>query len=298
MSAALLVPCYNAVRFLPRLRAQVDRLSPAFDEVLLADDSSQDDTAAVAASLGFTILRLPKNLGPGGARNALARMARSDWLHFHDVDDELAPDYLARVLPAAGAEIAAVLHYTDFIAEDDRSLLIRWRFSPAELASDPARVLLLNPLPTMSSFLRREVFLNLGGFNERLRCFEDGDLHYRLARSGARLAVVPEVLEWSLRRNDGAGSNQHYCFRCRLEFLESYTPDTSLHPALAFEAERAATMLSRFNDRVGARRAIALAERLGRRVPHTRHPLLRLVRPLLPALWLLRWQDRFRHTRH
>src|SRR5262245_11965173 len=101
MRTALLVPCYNAARFLPRLREQVDRLAPAFDEVLLADDASTDNTASLAESFGFRVMRLPANLGPGGARNVLAGATNADWLHFHDVDDELAPDYLARVQPLA-----------------------------------------------------------------------------------------------------------------------------------------------------------------------------------------------------
>ena len=294
--SALLIPCFNAARFLPRLRAQVDRLNPAFDEVLLADDASTDDTAALAEALNFRVLRLPTNLGPGGARNALARLATADWIHFHDVDDELAPDYLDRVRPAATTGCDAVFHFTDFIDEQTRALIIRWQFDPAALLASPAASLLLHPLPTMSSFLRRRAFLDLGGFNEQHRCFEDGDFHFRLAAGGARLRAIPEVLEWSLRHDAGAGSNQHYCFKCRLAFLETYAERESavLFPVIALEAERAAVMLLRCGDTRNARRAIALAARLGRRLPASAHPLLRWLRPLLPATTLLRWQDKWR----
>lgn len=295
-TAALLVPCYNAVRFLPRLRAQVDRLVPAFDEVLLADDCSRDATATEAEALGFKILRLPKNLGPGGARNALARAVSTDWIHFHDVDDEIAPDYLTQVTPAATPDSDIVLHFVDFIDEQTRAPVIRWSFDPAALATDPAVALLLGPLPTMSSFIRRSTFLAAGGFDEELRCFEDGDLHFRLAAGGARLAAVPAVLEWSLRHGDGAGSNQLYCFQCRLQFLENYaaTQPARMHPHIAAEAERTATMLLRLDDAEHAGQAVALAGRLGRRVPTTGNPVLHLLRSVLPATTLLRWQDHWR----
>lgn len=292
---ALLVPCYNASRFLPRLRAQVDRLEPAFDEVLLVDDASRDDTAAQAEALGFRILRLPHNLGPGGARNVLAHASTAAWIHFHDVDDELAPDYLSRVRPAsAGAD--AVFHTVDFIRESDRAPIIRWQLSGDALARDPARTLLCSPLPTMASFLRRDLFLHLGGFDEEHRCFEDGDLHFRIAASGARLAWVPEVLEWSLRHDHGAGANQHYCFRCRLAFLERYalSQPASLHGAIAEQAERAAVMLLRHGDKPAARQAIALAARLGRTLPVTANPFLKLAAAFLPATTTLRLQDRMR----
>lgn len=295
MTSALLIPCYNAERFLPRLREQVDRLRPAFDEVLLVDDASSDRTADIAESLGFRIHRLSHNVGPGGARNALARLATAEWIHFHDVDDELAPDYLARVQPAC-IGIEAVFHAVDFVREDTRRFEIRWQVDPAALAAAPAATLLTSPMPSTSSFLRRDRFLALGGFDEQRRCFEDGDFHFRLAASGARVAVVPDVLEWSLRHDRGAGANQHYCFVCRLEFLEGYAAQqpAHLHAAIAAEAERAAVALLRTNDHANARRAIALARRLGRIVPQSHHPLFRLLKLILPATTALRLQDRWR----
>lgn len=299
MRTALLVPCYNAVRFLPRLREQVDRLSPAFDEVLLADDASKDDTASFAEQMGFRVLRLKSNLGPGGARNALARASKAEWIHFHDVDDELAPDYLARVTPLASPNVDAVFHHVDFINETTRELVIRWQIAPSLLARDPAGCLLRHPMPTPSTLVRRTAFLNAGGFDEIHRCFEDGDFNFRLALSGARFAALPEVLEWSLRRDDGAGANQHYCFSCRLDYLHGYaaTAPARLHPHIAVETERAAAMLLRFGDKPAARRALALCRRLGHRVPATDHPLFRLLRPILPSLTLLRWQDAWRQRR-
>lgn len=294
---ALLVPCYNAVRFLPRLREQVDRLQPAFDEVLLINDASRDATLAEARRLGFTILDLPQNLGPGGARNALASATSAEWIHFHDVDDEIAPDYLARCLPLATGDCDFVLHHTDFIDEESRQLLTRWHVDAAELARDTATALLLHPFPTMSSFLRRSTFLAAGGFHEKRRCFEDGDLHFRLAASGARLAHLPLVLEWSLRHGAGAGANQRYCFQCRLEFLRDYvtTQAPSLRPAIAAEAERTASEALFLGDRATAAAAADLAAQLGRRVPTTHHPLLRLARAFLPRLTVLGWQRRLRH---
>ncbi len=212
MRSALLVPCYNAVRFLPRLRQQVYALHVPFDEVILADDASSDGTADLARSLGFSIITLPENLGPGGARNALAKATSAEWIHFHDVDDEIAPDYLARVGSVGLDDCDAVLHFVDFIDEATRGLIVRWQFTQDALATDPAGTLLQGPMPTMSSFVRRSTFLALGGFNEQYRCFEDGDFHLRLAASGARIAGLPEVLEHSLRHSSGAGSDLRYCF--------------------------------------------------------------------------------------
>lgn len=296
ITTSLLVPCYNAVKYLPRLRTQVDQLMPRFDEVILADDASTDATAEVAKSLGFRVLELSRNKGPGGARNELAREARGEWIHFHDVDDEIVSDYLTRVQPAATEEYGIVLHFIDFLDEQTRELMIRWEFDPEAIKNDPETTLLHGPLPTMSSFIRRSVFDEVGGFNEQLRCFEDGDLHFRIAAHRVKFNSVPEVLAVSLRHNEGVSSNQLYCFRCRLKFLEDYATKvpSRLHHAVAREAGKTATMLLRFGDISSAQRAVKLADQLGLNLPETSNPALRILRRLLPTTTLLRWQDRHR----
>jgi glycosyltransferase involved in cell wall biosynthesis len=297
--SALLVPCYNASEFLPGLASQVQNLQPAFDEVILADDASRDNTADLAEEMGLRVLRLPENLGPGGARNALARASQAEWIHFHDADDELASDYLAQVMPLATSGADIVFHFVDFIKEPTRDLVMRWDFPAEELQARPAARLLAYPMPTVSTFLRRQTFLDAGGFREDIRCFEDGDLNFRLALNGARVAALPRVLEWSLRREGSAGSNLQYCFRCRLKTLEHYASTVPKHllPIVAQQAERCAAELLISHDLNGARRAISLAVRLGRAVPYSDNFLMRHLRNHVPALRLLQLQTWWRSLR-
>jgi glycosyltransferase involved in cell wall biosynthesis len=63
---AAIVPAYNEARNLPRLAEALRGRAPACD-VCVVDDGSTDGTAEVAGSLGWTVLRLPMNLGIGGA---------------------------------------------------------------------------------------------------------------------------------------------------------------------------------------------------------------------------------------
>jgi glycosyltransferase involved in cell wall biosynthesis len=299
IATALLVPCYNAERFILRLKDQVTALKPEFEEILIADDASRDNTAKLAEEMGFHVLRLTKNLGPGGARNALARESQAEWIHFHDVDDELASDYMAQVMPYATSGTDAVFHFVDFINESTRNLIIRWDFPSDELLEDPAARLLAYPMPTMSTFLRRQTFLDAGGFREDIHCFEDGDLHFRLALNGAQIAALPRVLEWSLRREGSAGSNLQYCFRCRLKTLEHYASTVPEHllPIVAQQAERCAAALISYRDLNGARRAISLAVRLGWAVPHSDSLVMRRLRNHVPAVRLLQFQTWWRSLR-
>ena len=79
-------------------------------EVVLVDDSSSDDTAAVARAAGARVLQLGANTGggnPAAARNRGALAAAGDPIVFLDADCTPAPEWLERLLAGhrAGAEV-------------------------------------------------------------------------------------------------------------------------------------------------------------------------------------------------
>src|SRR5687767_11275045 len=91
---AICIPAYNAAEFLPRLLKSVDDQTVKFDEVWVYDDCSGDRTAEVAASHGARVVRGDINRGCASGRNALSERASCDWLHFHDADDALHPNFV------------------------------------------------------------------------------------------------------------------------------------------------------------------------------------------------------------
>lgn len=66
-SCLVIVPVHDEAGGLARL---LESLGEIEHDVLVVDDASNDDSAAIAESLGFDVLRLPFNLGIGGAVQA------------------------------------------------------------------------------------------------------------------------------------------------------------------------------------------------------------------------------------
>lgn len=62
----IIIPAWNESEALPAVLGELAAVIPECD-VLVVDDGSSDDTAAVAERLGATVARLPFNLGIGGA---------------------------------------------------------------------------------------------------------------------------------------------------------------------------------------------------------------------------------------
>lgn len=151
-----------------------------------------------------------------------------------------------------------------------------------------------SPIPTCCSFLRIEQFRAVGGFDSQLRCWEDGDLHTRLAAHGARFAVMDGVLTTAIRHDRGASANHLYCHRCRLEFLKRYEEDhMSIDPAaMADEFVSIGNLLLGEHCYGEALKAFQLDHRARPVQPSSNRTIVRLLMAFLPspmALLLQQW---------
>ena len=94
----IVMPAYNAARTLERIFAQIPE--GCYDEVILVDDFSQDETVAIAERLPVTLLRHTRNKGYGGNQKTCYRAALDAGATYIVM---LHADYQydARVVPAA-----------------------------------------------------------------------------------------------------------------------------------------------------------------------------------------------------
>jgi glycosyltransferase involved in cell wall biosynthesis len=294
-SLALLVPCYNAALYLPRLIATVREQTRPFDEILCYDDGSTDNTVQVARELGLTIIVGDKNHGPAYARNRLAEAARSPWIHFHDADDLLTPRYVEKISPLLNDSVDVAVCQMDWVLETTRELVLAWRYHTDALAADAVAANLANPIGVIACAFRRDLLLKVGGFNQQFRTWEDCDIQVRLAHGGARYRVLNENLVIGLRHERGVSSAQNgdLNFEDRTRLLENYmqTLDLQHRPAIAAAAESHAAWLLAANRRLDlADRDLALCRAAGWRVPSTKNPLVRAARVVLPGRLLLKLQ--------
>jgi len=127
---SVVVPTYNRAHLItPTIRSVLDQ-SFAELELLVVDDGSTDDTAAVVARFPDPRLRyLPvSNRERGAARNLGLQSARGDYVVFLDSDDEFDPRHLETLFKA----ISAQPHPPNFVATKyDYRVGGRRRASPA-----------------------------------------------------------------------------------------------------------------------------------------------------------------------
>jgi len=93
---SVVIPNYNNGATLARALQSVLDQSFAAHEIIVIDDGSTDDSAAVAAAFGTRVRYIRQaNAGVSAARNHGARAASGNWLAFLDADDIYLPERLA-----------------------------------------------------------------------------------------------------------------------------------------------------------------------------------------------------------
>lgn len=296
-SCSLLIPCYNAANYLPRLWKAVQEQTVPFDEIICYDDGSTDSTADVARELGAKVISGHTCCGPAYARNQLAKASKCDWLHFHDADDTFHSNYLERVKSQIRENVDVIVCNADWVDAETQKLLIAWRYKQGELEVEPIKYTVSHPIGIINVLYRKDSFLSVNGFDESMRCWEDADIHVRLAAAGAKFSVVEEVLSISLRHSRGISANQLMCWNCRLQFLKKYAHDLAplALPAILEQLEVASVNLLNLGDKKAAREALRLCQSLGGYPPATRNPVLKMLKVFIPSFWLLQMQQLLRN---
>lgn len=103
---SVVIPTRNRSRLVARAVGSVQRQTYPQLEIIVVDDASNDDTAAVVQSLAdarIRYVRHERNRGGAAARNTGIRAATGDYIAFLDDDDEWEPEKTAAQLPALAA---------------------------------------------------------------------------------------------------------------------------------------------------------------------------------------------------
>jgi len=193
---SVIVPVFNGRRFLAKCLDASQGSSFRRFEVIVVDDASTDESAAIARTRGAHVVSLPVQSGPGAARNVGVRAARGPILFFVDADVVIRPDAMARVVAGLEArpEVAAVFgSYDDSPAEPhfvSQYKNLYHHFTHQQGSEDAATFW------AGCGAIRREVFLASGGFDQARYprpSIEDIELGYRLRRMGHRILLDKQL---------------------------------------------------------------------------------------------------------
>src|SRR5947207_9649472 len=215
----VVVPAWNGERWLPGLFASLAAQTQQPAEVVVVDNGSTDATLAWLAREApqARVLAQGRNTGFAVAANRGLVAARTEFVALLNTDIVLAPDWIEVMAGRLAAEPRCASVACKMVRLDDETILDdcgdvlrrdgvceqrgrgrrddgRWD-APGDVFSACAG----------AALYRREPFVALGGFDERLGSYlEDVDLGLRLRRAGWGCRYEPAVA-----RHWGGGSAEH-----------------------------------------------------------------------------------------
>ena len=237
---SILIPCYQAADTVGRAVDSVLTQTTAPHEVIVCDDGSTDDLQRALAPYAENIVVLHQaNRGVAAARNLGLNYASGEFVAVCDADDVYLPTILAELSALAMTRTDLDILCCDAFIEVDGEILGPGRPDPATFIIDDQRVGILQRdfVPGRSAF-RRDLLLNVGGYDESLECAEDWDCWIRLILGGAIAGMVHMPLARTRLRSDSLTAS-----RVRVLSGQAAVLRKSLARSDLSKAEREAAML-------------------------------------------------------
>jgi glycosyltransferase involved in cell wall biosynthesis len=190
MSAiSVIVPAYNAERYLAEALDSVLGQTQAPEEIIVVNDGSTDGTEDIARSFGRSVCLLSTpHGGAGAARNAGVESAQGEFVSFLDADDLWMPEKLSlqREALRARPNVHMVFGYVRQFISPELDEAVRSRIEcPA--GSMPG-------FHAGTMFIRRTTFQGVGPFNTGLKVGEFIDWYLRAVEAGLQSIMLPDVV--------------------------------------------------------------------------------------------------------
>ena len=190
-------------------------------EIIIVDDCSEDGTKEkveeyiIPDDIKLVYYRLKNNSGPSCARNIGVKLANSKWIAFQDSDDIWNANKLQIMssFMEKNPDAEMYSHFYKALLDDNR--IVNVEIEKMDSYFNELSIRNIIGAPTM--IVKKDIFEELGGFDEKLRALEDWDFALRLSYK-YKIMFVPKVLMTVDLISEGVSSNagNYYDARCRI----------------------------------------------------------------------------------
>jgi len=190
------IPVYNAAATLDECLGSLYRCAHDDFEVIVVSDGSKDDSVEIAKKYPCRIEVLQQNSGPAFARNKGAQIASGDILLFIDADVKVKDDALRlvdktfrkdRSINVAQGVYSGKVKYKNVATQYQQNFyaFYAWHLCDKYVST----------LTTGCFAIRKKIFLDSGGFNEKIKraTAEDEEFGYKLIAAGNKIILLKEL---------------------------------------------------------------------------------------------------------
>ena len=158
-------------------------------EIIVVDNGSNDKTCDIVRSLNNVSLFIHPELNVSGLRNFGAKVANGEILAFVDADCFVDKSWLKNAIPYFSSPRIGIVGSMAEVPPNANSIQKSWNSFRTRNRKDKA----VSWINSMNMIVRRDVFFEFEGFNEKLTTCEDVDFCYRVS-SKYKIISDPKIL--------------------------------------------------------------------------------------------------------
>ncbi|MEC5147374.1 glycosyltransferase [Chitinophaga sp. 212800010-3] len=195
---SVIVPCYNREKYIEQCVMSVIHQTYPNIELVVVDDGSTDKSGQIleelAAKHGFTLVR-QKNMGVCAAlNNGIRGHSTGEYICYLGSDDYWKEDKIEKQVAFLEEHQDLALGFTKTTLVDSKGNM-SWSYpNGEEITCDFYNLLWGNFVPSLTTMMRRDVYVAVGGFDENL-VLEDWDMWLRIAYE-YKYGFLDEVLAY------------------------------------------------------------------------------------------------------
>jgi len=201
MKISVLVTNWNGLSLLKKNLETVIKLSPEADEIIVADDASQDKSCDFVKDLQkkypqLKLIARTKNFGFGHNSNDAVNQAKGDLVVLLNSDILPHPNYIKNTLKHFDNPNVFGVGFAELGHENYARIFWKSGYLQHEPGTDIKKTHISAWVSGGSSIIRKDLFQKLGGFDAVYAPFysEDLDLGYRAWKSGYTLLWEPKSI--------------------------------------------------------------------------------------------------------
>lgn len=233
MKISVILPCYNAARYLGECLDSLLAQTMGDFEALLVDDGSTDDTLSVAQAYAAKDARIrvfhQANAGVSAARNRALEQAKGEWATFTDGDDVLPANAFETLLSGVGERVDMVVCPHETFDETGRTEAVfpetRWMKKTGEARRHAAALRLIEGDRVLNimcgKLIRMEMIRREGlALNASVRMAEDALFNLEAVLCAREIAYVNRVAYgYRLHEGSATGSRRDSEWQAHLPWM-------------------------------------------------------------------------------
>jgi glycosyltransferase involved in cell wall biosynthesis len=233
-----MIPAYNCNPFLPAALESVLEQDPGPEamQIEVVDDHSAEDPAGIVDAVGagrVGYFRQDRNVGITKNFATCLDRARGRLVHLLHGDDRVHPEFYVQMskLFESHPGIGAAFCRHRYIDENGRELAVSdpEQESPGVLPNALERLALEQRIMTPGMVVRRAVYEQLGGFDDRLPCSEDWEMWVRIAAHHPIGYLPSPLASYRMHANSNTGRNTRNAANMRytraaIDMFRAYLP--------------------------------------------------------------------------